>query len=76
MIALLGLRRPEDHHELPSIIAKQGLIPKTLVYRLEVLMNLRDALLQNPELLDRDVLYDHLHHRLNDLDTFADTVEA
>ncbi len=76
LIASLGLRRPEDYHELLSIIAAQGLIPKTLVYRLEVLVNLRDTLLQGQEVLDRDILYDHLHHRLDDVTTFADTVGA
>lgn len=74
LIASLGLRRPEDYHELLSIIAAQGLISKTLVYRLEVLTNLRDSLLQGTDMTDRDVLYDHLHHRLDDLDTFADTI--
>ena len=76
LIASLGLRRPEDYHELLSIIAAHGLISKTLVYRLEVLINLRDTLLQGQEVLDRDVLYDHLHHRLDDVTTFADTIGA
>ena len=76
LIASLGLRRPEDYHELLSIVAKQGLLSKTLVYRLEVLTNVRASLLSSTETLDRHVLYDHLQHRLDDLEAFAQTVGA
>ena len=50
MVASLGLRRPEGYHELLSIVAAQHLIPQQLSYRLEVLTNLRDALVHDPAL--------------------------
>ncbi len=75
MASSFGLRRPESYHELLSIVAAQKIIPQELAYRLEVLTNLRDSLLHDPSTLNRDLLYDHLRQRLDDLKMFADTVE-
>lgn len=75
LIASLGLRCPEGYHELLSIIASQQIIPRTMAYRLEVLTNLRDALVHDPSTLNRDILYDHIQHRLEDLEAFANTVD-
>jgi uncharacterized protein YutE (UPF0331/DUF86 family)/predicted nucleotidyltransferase len=75
LVASFGLRRPEGYHELLSIVAAQQIIPQTLAYRLEILTNLRDALVHDPSTLNRDLLYDHIHQRLDDLKVFADTLE-
>ena len=75
LVASLGLRRPEGYHELLSIVATQHLIPQQLSYRLEVLTNLRDALVHDPGSLSRDLLYDHIQQRLEDFDAFAAAVE-
>ena len=75
LVASFGLRRPEGYHELLSIVAAQKIIPQELAYRLEVLTNLRDSLVHDPSTLNRDLLYDHLQQRLDDLKMFADTVE-
>jgi uncharacterized protein YutE (UPF0331/DUF86 family)/predicted nucleotidyltransferase len=75
LVASFGLRRPEGYHELLSIVAAQQIIPQTLAYRLEILTNLRDALVHDPSALNRDLLYDHIHQRLDDLKVFADTLE-
>lgn len=75
LVASFGLRRPEGYHELLSIIAGQKIIPQALAYRLEILTNLRDSLVHDPGTLSRDLLYDHIQQRLDDLKTFAETVE-
>jgi uncharacterized protein YutE (UPF0331/DUF86 family)/predicted nucleotidyltransferase len=75
LVASFGLRRPEGFHELLSIVAGQQIIPRPLAYRLEVLTNLRDALIHDPSAIDRDLLYDHLQQRLGDLEEFADIIE-
>ncbi len=75
LVASLGLRRPEGYHELLSIVAAQRLIPQPLSYRLEVLTNLRDALVHDPGTLNRDLLYDHIQQRLEDFEAFAAAVE-
>ena len=75
LVASLGLRRPDGYHELLSIVAAQQLIPHPLAYRLEVLTDLRDALVHDPGTLNRDLLYDHIQQRLGDLEGFANTVE-
>jgi len=75
LIASLGLRRPEGYHELLSIVASQQIIPQSMAYRLEILTNLRDALVHDPSTLNRDLLYDYIQHRLDDLEAFATTVE-
>ncbi|HVB72424.1 MAG TPA: HepT-like ribonuclease domain-containing protein [Ktedonobacteraceae bacterium] len=75
LVASLGLRRPEGYHELLSIVAAQHLIPQPLSYRLEVLTNLRDALVHDPGTLNRDLLYDHIQQRLEDFEAFAVAVE-
>lgn len=74
-VSSLGLRRPEGFHELLSIVAAQGIIPQTLAYRLEILINLRDALVHEPDMLSHDLLYDHIQQRLGDLKTFAVAIE-
>ena len=75
LVASLGLRRPEGYHELLSIVAAQHLIPQPLSYRLEVLINLRDALVHDPGTLNHDLLYDHIQQRLEDFEAFAAAVE-
>jgi len=75
LVASFGLRRPEGYHELLSIIAGQKIIPQALAYRLEILTNLRDSLVHDPGTLSRDLLYDHIQQRIDDLKTFAETVE-
>lgn len=75
LVASLGLRRPEGYHELLSIVAAQHLIPQPLSYRLEVLTNLRDALVHDPGTLNHDLLYDHIQQRLEDFEAFAAAVE-
>jgi uncharacterized protein YutE (UPF0331/DUF86 family)/predicted nucleotidyltransferase len=76
LVASLGLRRPEDYHELLSIVAAQQIIPKNLAYRLEVLTDLRDTLIRDPGALNRDLLYEHLQQRLGDLETFVETIKG
>ena len=75
LVAALGLRKPEGYHELLSIIAAQQIIPRPLAYRLELLVNLRDALVHEPGTLNHDLLYEHIQQRAGDLEDFAQTVE-
>lgn len=75
LVAALGLRKPEEYHELLSIVATQQIIPRLLAFRLEVLINLRDALVYEPGTLDHDLLYEHIQQRIGDLDDFAQAVE-
>ena len=75
LVASLGLRKPEGYHELLSIVAAQNLIPRQLSYRLEVLTNLRDALVHDPGSLNPDLLYGHIQQRMEDFDAFVVAVE-
>jgi uncharacterized protein YutE (UPF0331/DUF86 family)/predicted nucleotidyltransferase len=75
LIAAFGLRRAEGYHELLSIVAAQNIIPRPLTYRLESLANLRDALVHEPETLNRELLYDYMQHNLDDFREFATTIE-
>jgi len=75
LIASLGLRRPEAYYDLLSVVAQRQLIPPPLAFRLEVLADLRDALVHEPEQLTPELLYEHLHQRLTDLGEFAQAIE-
>lgn len=75
LVAVLGLRKPEGYHDLLSIIASQQFIPRSLAYRLEILTNLRDALVHEPGTLDHELLYEHVQLRIEDLEAFANAVE-
>jgi uncharacterized protein YutE (UPF0331/DUF86 family)/phage pi2 protein 07 len=75
IIATFGLRRAEAHHELLSIIATQQIISRSLAYRLEILTNLRDKLMHEPDALSHEDLYEYLQHHLEDLEEFASTIE-
>lgn len=75
LVSSLGLRRPEGYHELLSIIGSQQIIPLNLSYRLEILTNLRDALVHEPGTLNRDLLYDHIQQCPSDLEAFASAIE-
>jgi uncharacterized protein YutE (UPF0331/DUF86 family)/predicted nucleotidyltransferase len=76
LVAALGLRRPEAHHELLSAVAAKGMIPRELAYRLELLVNQREALLYEPEKLDLDALHSYLSTRLGDLEELAGALET
>ena len=75
LIAAFGLRRAESYHELLSIVASQNIISRALAYRLEVLTNLRDTLVHEPETLKRELLYDYMQHNLEDFREFMTTIE-
>lgn len=75
LIASFGLRRADSYHEFLSIIAAQQFIPRTLSYRLEVLINLRDTLVHEPDKLNHDLLYDYIQHNISDFLEFADAIE-
>jgi uncharacterized protein YutE (UPF0331/DUF86 family)/predicted nucleotidyltransferase len=75
LVASFGLRRPEGFHDLLSAVASQQLIPRALAYRLEVLTNMRDALVHDSSTLNRDLLYDHLQQGLGDLEEFANAID-
>ena len=75
LVASLGLRRPEDYHELLSVVAAQQIIPNPLAYRLEVLINLRDMLVHESSTLNHDLLYDDIQQRIDDMEAFANAVE-
>jgi uncharacterized protein YutE (UPF0331/DUF86 family)/predicted nucleotidyltransferase len=76
LAASLGLRRPEAHHELLSAVAAQRLLPRELAYRLELLVNQREALLREPEAVDLDALHGYLRTHLGDLDELAAVLEG
>lgn len=75
LIAAFGLRRAEGYHDLLSSVAAQSIISRPLAYRLELLTNLRDALVHEPETLNRELLYDYVQHNLDDFCEFATTIE-
>lgn len=75
LVSALGLRRPDGFHELLSSVAAQQIIPRPLSYRLELLINLRDALVHEPGSLDHDLLYEHIQQRLGDLEEFASLID-
>lgn len=75
IIAAFGLRRAESYHELLSIVAGQQLISRTLAYRMEVLTDLRDKLVHEPETISKEVLYDHIQHRVENIEEFAQVIE-
>jgi uncharacterized protein YutE (UPF0331/DUF86 family)/predicted nucleotidyltransferase len=76
MVSSLGLRRPEAHHELLSTVAAQRLMPRELAYRLELLVNQREALLREPESVDLGVLHDYLRAHVGDLEELASVLEG
>jgi uncharacterized protein YutE (UPF0331/DUF86 family)/predicted nucleotidyltransferase len=75
LVASLGLRRPEAHHELLSAVAARRLMPRELAYRLELLVNQREPLLREPEAVDLDALHGYLRTHLGDLDDLAGVLE-
>jgi len=75
LIASFGLHRPDSYHELLSVVAAQQIIPRSLAYRLEILTNLRDSLVHDPETLNQELLYDHIQQRLSDLEAFVIAIE-
>src|SRR5215469_8905841 len=75
LVSAFGLRRPEGYHELLSIVTAHQLLPRTLSYRLENLVNLRDDLVHMPEAINHEYIYDIIQQRLPDLLAFAETME-
>ncbi len=75
LAASLGLRRAEGYHELLSIVAGQQLISRTLAYKLENLINIRDNLVHEPQAISHEELYDHIKRHMSDLEEFARIIE-
>lgn len=75
LVTSFGLRKPEDYHELLSIIAVQQIITRPLAYRLEVLTNLRDSLVRDPGGINHDLLYNLVQQHIGDLEEFANLIE-
>src|SRR5258708_32034772 len=65
LVASFGFRRPEGYHELLSIVATQQIIPHPLAYRLELLTDLRDALVPDPSTFNPDVLHEFVPQQLS-----------
>jgi uncharacterized protein YutE (UPF0331/DUF86 family) len=57
-------------------VAAQRLLPRELAYRLELLVNQREALLREPEAVDLDALHGYLRTHLGDLDELAAVLEG
>lgn len=74
IVSALGQRKPEDYHDLLSIIAAQQLIPRPLAFRLELLTNLREELIHSTSTLTPALVYEHLQCRLEDLDEFVNII--
>src|SRR6266567_157312 len=75
LVSSFGLGRPESYHDLLSTLASHQIISKPLAYRLEVLTNLRDPLVHDPDTLDYNQIHDYLLQRLGDFDEFATAIE-
>jgi len=75
IIATYNFRRAEDYHEMLSILAGQHIIPETLAYRLEVLTNLREGLVHDPDTINHEQLYEYMQHNIEDFNTFAEVIE-
>jgi uncharacterized protein YutE (UPF0331/DUF86 family)/predicted nucleotidyltransferase len=75
LVSSFGLGRPDSYHDLLSTLASHQIISKPLAYRLEVLTNLRDPLVHDPDTLDYNQLHDYLQQRLGDFDDFATAIE-
>jgi uncharacterized protein YutE (UPF0331/DUF86 family)/predicted nucleotidyltransferase len=75
LVSSFGLGRPESYHDLLSTLASHQIISKPLAYRLEVLTNLRDPLVHDPDTLNYNQLHDYLLQRLGDFDEFATAIE-
>ncbi|GHO45331.1 type VII toxin-antitoxin system HepT family RNase toxin [Ktedonospora formicarum] len=76
IISAMGIRKAEDYHDLLSILAAQQWLPRPLTFRLELLTNLRDELVHPGASHSPALLYEHLQHRLEDLEEFESTIAA
>lgn len=74
LIAVEGLRYPEDNQDVFRVLVDEGVLPKELWPQLRSMVRFRNLLVHNYARIDDGQVYAVLTQRLGDLDVFARVV--
>ncbi|MGQ9626375.1 MAG: type VII toxin-antitoxin system HepT family RNase toxin [Anaerolineae bacterium] len=76
LIALLGLRKPQNNAEIFLILGEESILPQDFIKRLVNMVGFRNILVHEYWLVDFDKVYDNLQNNLRDFPLFAQGIIA
>lgn len=71
IISVEGFEKPEDYKSVILILGKHDILPKDFAEEFALAAGFRNILVHMYEEVDINILYNYLHNRLDDFDTFA-----
>lgn len=75
VISLKRLRKPSSLKESFEILSEENIIPKSLKEELIKMVGFRNVIAHDYEDVDKNIVYDVLRHRLDDIKEFIKIVE-
>lgn len=66
-----GLRDPENHHDIFTVLGERGILPTELVDSMTALIELRNLIVYEHDTLEDSMVYGFLKKRLDDLENFS-----
>jgi uncharacterized protein YutE (UPF0331/DUF86 family) len=71
-----GLRAPENYHDVFTVLGEHQLLPLQLVNSMTLMVELRNLLVYEYDVLDHMMIYSVLKRRLDDLQEFVRAMRA
>lgn len=71
-----GLRSPDNYHDIFIALGERSILPPNLVQSMTYLVEVRNLLVHQPDVVDDTVVYGVLKRRLDDFQYFIDVVAA
>ncbi len=69
-----GLRDPENHHDIFTVLGEHEILPHELVESMTALIELRNLIVYEHDTLEDSMVYGFLKKHLDDLNNFSQTV--
>ncbi len=69
-----GFRKPEDGHDIFSVLCENKIINQSLLSRLSGITGFRNVLVHDYEKIDRNRVYDKLQNNLEDFNKFKKAI--
>jgi uncharacterized protein YutE (UPF0331/DUF86 family) len=76
VLASAGFRAPENYHDIFIVLGEHGLLTQPLVTSMTMLVELRNLLVYEPDVMDETMVYGALKKRVDDIEEFARAIRA
>lgn len=76
ILTAAGLRTPENYHDVFIVLGEHNILSPLLVHSMTMMVELRNLLVYEYDVVDHMMVYSVLKRRLDDLDEFARAIRA